>query len=82
MRRAVGLPDVPGIIVLRVGRDSAAAAAGLSRGDLVTDAGGVAVRSIGDLERAVQRAAGRLPVKVLRGADQHEFEVDLGAVTA
>jgi DNA-binding MarR family transcriptional regulator len=82
MRRAVGLPDVPGIIVLRVGRDSAAATAGLSRGDLVTDAGGTPVRSIGDLERAVQRASGALTVQVLRGADPHEFEVSLGAVPA
>lgn len=79
MRRAVGLPDVPGIIVLRVGRDSAAAMAGLGRGDLVTDAGDTPVRSIGDLERAVQRAPGTLTVNVLRGADRHAFEVSLGA---
>jgi DNA-binding MarR family transcriptional regulator len=79
MRRAVGLPDVPGIIVLRVARDSAAAISGLSRGDLVTDAGGTPVRSIGDLERAVQRASAPLSVKVLRGADPQEFQVNLGA---
>jgi hypothetical protein len=77
MRRAVGLPDVPGIIVLRVGRDTAAATAGVNRGDLVTDAAGSPVRSIGDLERAVQRADGTLRLKVLRGADPHELEVSL-----
>ncbi|MEA2212641.1 MAG: hypothetical protein QOF83_2589 [Solirubrobacteraceae bacterium] len=80
MRRAVGLPDVPGIIVLRVARDSAAAAAGLGRGDLVTNAGGAPVRSIGDLERAVQRASGPLTLRVLRGADPHELEVSFGAL--
>ncbi|HEX8976680.1 MAG TPA: MarR family transcriptional regulator [Solirubrobacteraceae bacterium] len=79
MRRAVGLPDVAGVIVLRVARDSAAYAAGVSRGDLVTEAGGTPVRSIGDLERAVQRAEATLELKVLRGADPHGLEVSLGA---
>src|SRR6188472_1885684 len=51
MRRAVGLPERAGVLVLRVKRDSAAAAAGLERGDLVVAAGGEAVRSIGDLHR-------------------------------
>lgn len=78
MRRAVGLPDAAGVIVLRVARDSAAHAAGVSRGDLVTEAGGTPVRSIGDLERAVQRADGPLELKVLRGAEPHRLEVALG----
>jgi DNA-binding MarR family transcriptional regulator len=47
MRRAVGLPDRHGILVLKVKRSSAADAAGLARGDLVTGAGGVVVRTIG-----------------------------------
>jgi DNA-binding MarR family transcriptional regulator len=81
MRRAVGLPDVPGIIILRVGRDTAAATAGVNRGDLVTDAGGSPVRSIGDLERAVQRADGTLRLKVLRGADPHELDVSLSGAS-
>lgn len=75
MRRAVGLPNVPGIIVLRVARDSAADRAGLERGDLVTGAGPNPIRSIGDLDRAVQSANGSLKVSVLRGADPHELEV-------
>ena len=36
MRRAVGLPDESGVLVMRVRRDSPADAAGLARGDLVT----------------------------------------------
>lgn len=77
MRRAVGLPDEAGVLVLRVGRGSPAAAGGVSRGDLVTHAAGDAVHSIGDLERAVRSAAGTLSVKVLRGADAHDLEVAL-----
>jgi len=75
MRRAVGLADEPGVLVMRVRRESPADAAGLSRGDLVTSAGGAAVRSIGDLERAVRSADGALTLRVLRGAEPREVEV-------
>ncbi len=75
MRRAVGLPDEAGVLVMRVRRDSPADAAGLARGDLVTAAGDAAVRSIGDLERAVRSADGRLTLRVLRGAERRELEV-------
>jgi DNA-binding MarR family transcriptional regulator len=77
MRRAVGLPDEPGVLVLRVRRDAPADVAGVSRGDLITEAGGTAVRSIGDLERAVRSANGSVALKVLRGAEPHELEVKL-----
>jgi DNA-binding MarR family transcriptional regulator len=77
MRQAVGLADEPGVLVIRVKRESAADSAGLSRGDLVTAAGGDAVRSIGDLDRAVRAANGTLKLSVLRGADPHELEVSL-----
>ena len=75
MRRAVGLTDEPGVLVIRVRGESPADAAGLSRGDLVTAAGGAAVRSIGDLDRAVRAANGSLTLSVLRGADPREVEV-------
>ncbi len=77
MRRAVGLPDEHGVLVLRVGRDSAALAAGMARGDLITQAGSTPVRSVGDLERAVRAADGSLELKVLRGAEPHAIEVTL-----
>ena len=77
MRRAVGLPEEPGVLIMRVGRDSPAAAAGVARGDLVTGAAGGSVRSIGDLDRAVRAANGSLALKVLRGADPLELEVTL-----
>jgi S1-C subfamily serine protease len=77
MRRAVGLADEPGVLVVRVRRDSPADAAGMSRGDLVTHAGGESVRSVGDLERAVRMAGEAVALKVLRGAEPREFEVTL-----
>src|SRR6185437_338668 len=40
MRRAVGLADEPGVLVVGVKPDSPAAAAGVLRGDLVTQAAG------------------------------------------
>ncbi len=79
MRRAVGLSDEAGVLVMRVRRESPADAAGLARGDLVTAAGGAAVRSIGDLERAVRGANGRLTLHVLRGAEPREVEVQFAA---
>lgn len=75
MRRAVGLADEPGILVMRVTRESPAAAAGLTRGDLVTRAGVIPVRSIGDLERAVRTANGSLTLNVVRGAEPQQLEV-------
>jgi S1-C subfamily serine protease len=77
MRQAVGLSDEPGVLVMRVRRESPAQAAGVSRGDLVTAAGGTPVRSIGDLDRAVRVANGTLALSVLRGAEPHELEVVL-----
>jgi DNA-binding MarR family transcriptional regulator len=77
MRRAVGLPDEPGVLVMRVGEHGPARAAGLSRGDLITAAAGRPVRSIGDLARAVRSADGSVSLSVLRGVEPREVEVAL-----
>jgi len=77
MRRAVGLPDEAGVLILRVRTGSPADAGGLSRGDLVTRAGDTPVRSVGDLERAVRAADGTLALSLLRGADAREVTVTL-----
>ncbi len=82
MRRAVGLADEPGVLVLRVAPDSPADAAGLGRGDLVTAAGGVVVRSVGDLQRAVRGADGSVALSVLRGAEAREVTVAFSAGAA
>jgi DNA-binding MarR family transcriptional regulator len=79
MRRAVGLSDEPGVLVVGVKPDSPAATAGVLRGDLVTQAAGEGVHSVGDLDRAVRAANGRLALAVLRGAEPHAIEVELGA---
>ena len=79
MRRAVGLPDEEGVLVVKVRHESPAADAGLTRGDLVTKAGADAVRSIGDLDRAVRGAQGTIALAVLRGAEPRELEVTLPA---
>src|SRR3954463_4669721 len=78
MRRAVGLPERHGVLVLRVKRGSAADRAGLERGDLVVGAAGPEVRTIGDLHRAVSHAGGALRLDVVRGADERGVEVALG----
>jgi DNA-binding MarR family transcriptional regulator len=78
MRRAVGLPDVPGILVLRVASGSAAATAGLARGDLITAAGGAEIRTTADLERAVGSSGAELTVAGIRGAEPIELTVALG----
>jgi DNA-binding MarR family transcriptional regulator len=75
MRRAVGLADEPGVLIVRVKSASAADEAGLSRGDLITKAGDTSVRSVGDLGRAVRAANGKLTLSVLRGADPRDVEV-------
>jgi DNA-binding MarR family transcriptional regulator len=70
MRRDVGLPDVPGVIVRRVAGGSPAERAGLARGDLVVAADGAPVRSVGDLDRAVRAAGDALDVDVVRGVEE------------
>jgi DNA-binding MarR family transcriptional regulator len=75
MRRAVGLSQEPGVLILRVTPNSPADRADLSRGDLVVEAGGAPVRSIGDLDRAVRGAESELAVSVLRGAEPRELSV-------
>ena len=77
MRRAVGLDEEPGLLIVRVKSGSAADTAGLSRGDLITAAAGSPVRSVGDLERAVRAADGTLALSVLRGVDARQVEVAL-----
>ena len=77
MRRAVGLDEQAGVLVMRVKSGSPADTAGLSRGDMITAAADVPVRSVGDLERALRGADGALTLSVLRGVDARQVEVAL-----
>src|SRR3954464_12187717 len=79
MRRAVGLPERHGVLVLRVKRGSAAEGAGLARGDLVVGAAGAEVHTIGDLHRAVAHAEATVALDVVRGVDERAVDVALGA---
>jgi len=82
MRRAVGLPERQGVLVLRVKRGSAAETAGLARGDLVVGAGGAEVHTIGDLHRAVAHAGATLALDVVRGVEERAVEVTLARAEA
>ena len=77
MRRAVGLDEESGVLIVRVKAGSAADTAGLSRGDMITAAAGSPVRSVGDLERAVRGADGTLALSVLRGVERRDVAVSL-----
>jgi DNA-binding MarR family transcriptional regulator len=81
MRRAVGLPERHGILVLRVKRGSAAETAGLARGDLVTSAGDADVHTIGDLHRALAHAGESLKLDVVRGVEERAVTVALPAAS-
>jgi DNA-binding MarR family transcriptional regulator len=77
MRRAVGLPEQHGVLVLKVKRESVAAEAGLARGDLITGAAGADVRTIGDLHRALRHAKDTLELDVVRGVEERSVKVEL-----
>ena len=77
MRRRVGLPDVPGLLVRAVAEGSPAAAADLGEGDLVTAVGGSPVAGVDDLWDALDAAADEdeLTVTVLRGTEERTVTV-------
>ena len=78
LRRAVGLPDLDGVLVREVTEDSPAARAGLAGGDLIVSVGGQPARSIDDLLDAVQTAgAGTIELGVVRGAEERTVQVSL-----
>lgn len=81
-RRAVGLPEVTGLLVKTVDRDGRADRAGIRTGDVLARAGGLELRSIGALHAARDAAdGGALTISGIRGADA-QFEVTLDLETA
>jgi len=79
MRRAVGLPDVDGLLIREVAEDSPAARAGLAQGDLITAAGGQPLGTADDLFDALQAAgSGTVELKIVRGAEERTVQVTLG----
>jgi serine protease Do len=78
MRRAVGLPEHPGILVRAVEEDSPAARAGLERGDLLVAAAGKKLDGVDALYAAldaVPPGGGELQLTVVRGAEERDVPV-------
>lgn len=75
MRRAVGLPERDGLLVRAVEDDSAAAAAGIERGDLLVSAGGKQIDGLESLYSALDvlpAAGGELELTVVHGTEERE----------
>jgi serine protease Do len=81
MRRAVGLPERPGVLVRDVEQGSAGARAGIERGDLLVAAAGRELDGIDALYAAldaVPPGGGELVLTVVRGTEEREVPVRLG----
>jgi serine protease Do len=77
LRRAVGLPERDGVLVRGVQDGSAAANAGLERGDLIVAAGEREIDRVDVLYEALDaaRAEGQLELKIVRGIDERTVPV-------
>jgi len=78
LRAAVGLPPRAGVLIRAVEPDSAAARAGLQRGDLIVAANGIEVDCVDVLYEALDSAlaAGELELTILRGSDENRVAVN------
>lgn len=70
MRDAVGLPEADGALIADVANDSAAAAAGLVRGDLIIEIDDQPVRSAEDLLLALRRSGSQIALTVIHGGTE------------
>ena len=76
LRRAVGLPDVPGLLVNTVAMGSRAEELGFRKGDLVRSVGGESVTSLMELRKILNKPDPKVRrVQVLRGVDEIEFKL-------
>jgi serine protease Do len=79
MRRAVGLPELDGLLVRDVVDESPAARAGLASGDTIVAVGGQPVRTVDDLYDALQAAGtGTIELNLVRGNEERTVQVALG----
>jgi serine protease Do len=80
LRRAVGLPERDGLLVRAVEHGSPAERAGVLTGDLIVRLGEIEIGSADDLFGALLRSGGgAAALGVVRGADELELVVELGA---
>jgi S1-C subfamily serine protease len=79
LRAAVGLSEQPGLLVRAVEQASPAERAGVKAGDLIVGLGASDVAEFDELLSAIDAAAGgeRVALRVVRGAERAELEVDL-----
>jgi serine protease Do len=78
LRRAVGLPERDGVLIRAVEEGSAAARAGLERGDLIVAAAGREVDGVEVLYELLDaaRSGGSLELTIVRGADERSIAVE------
>lgn len=79
MRRAVGLPEVDGVLVRHVEEDSPAARAGIAEGDMIVAAGGRTISDADELHAALEAAGAgaTIEVRLLRGLEERTVGVTL-----
>ncbi|MDQ3662449.1 MAG: S1C family serine protease [Actinomycetota bacterium] len=76
LRRAVGLPEVDGLLIRGVEEGGAADAAGLEEGDLIVTVSGAAIESADQLHEALEQAdLQSLELEVLRGTETRRVTV-------
>lgn len=76
MRRAVGLPDVTGLLVNAVAVGSRAEELGFRKGDLVCAIEGKPVTSLMDLRKILNKPGPKVKrLQVIRGVDEIEFKL-------
>jgi DNA-binding MarR family transcriptional regulator len=81
MRRAVGLPDVPGLLVNKVAAGSRAEELGFRKGDLVTAIERQAVTSLVDLRKILNKSEPKMKkVRVVRGVEKLEFKLTSSSI--
>ena len=83
LRRSVGLPQRDGLLVRSVSADSAAAAAGIERGDLIVTAAGQPLAGVDGLYEALDSLSpgDRLELGVVRGTEERDVAVTFEAET-
>ena len=79
MRRAVGLPEVAGVLVRGVSPDGPADVAGIREGDLITQVAGTQIADVDDLHDALDAAPADegFPVVLVRGTEEVEVTVTI-----
>jgi serine protease Do len=75
LRRQVGLPDLPGLLVGGVVPGSPAAGAGIDEGDLVVAADGTPVPDVDALWDVLDAAGDEVLLRLVRGAEEREVTV-------